>query len=298
MSPEARTPCPTPGRCAASSHQVGSAPWRRCKARQHRARLEGRSEHLLAWSTPHPTTEDWQGAPAVRALGPLAALRRGGVLRALGRALDAQVQDRGWSPGSIHPSGGYTARETYRETDRHLGEVLVLDHLDAQNHHHRADGPAVVVYGRAGRLAQATWSVHGRLHRDDGPAVVRALTRSGREPAGGASFFALHGRAVVLDERGEHVAMPRWANEAPHNLRAPTLARHRELLAAGLPQAGSVAWLAAGATLEAAEVVEVAGAGADPGQVLALTQAGADLPTVLDVARGGLPYSWAMAGLA
>lgn len=174
----------------------------------------------------------------------------------------------GWLPGAgfHHPTGGYVERVITASGAR---QVVVV-HRDWVNLAHRLDGPAQVAYVGADLDVAHSWafSVHGALHRGDGPALG---------VAGGSTYHAWAGR--ILDHHG--VLGP---HACPGTATCVEIAR-ATVIAAGAQPSTSTGWLAYAAAdgggLDHALAVMEASEGVDPGFAVARRAAGVGHADVL-----------------
>lgn len=277
--------CPRPPRPkSCRRHRLGSAAAIACAASDGQSCAAGAAPAQPATAPAATTLDQHRRALIEQAFAAVPTPEPGevgDVSESLRQALVRSDRAYGWANGCArpHPAGGYSR---WSLSDGALGPRLAYE--DEQGRHHRADGPALVFYDRAGRPTGAHWLVRDVAHRSDGPADVTIASDESVEE------LLFHHRA---DHEGEIVLFNEGGDEV-------TLARHHELGEGGLEPEQVIAWMLVERFLDRGEVEEVRAAGADPALVHQALLAGADrdqTQTLIEVGCGSLPLSWAIAGL-
>lgn len=269
--------CPTPLRCHASSHRLGSVAARACAAALRPSAQVSSSPALAVEPAPGLT-------PAQRRRGIRAGLPDRArahlqadtvdvvvdvdVMSSLAAELAAQDRAHGWvqdprSPAT-HPTGGYVSRSVSLVSSDGGAQIT---HRNASGREHRDDGPAVIRYDSEGHVVDASWCQRGQLCRTQGPARVITVPRA-------EVLYALGGAGL-------------WGEDA--------LVEVDDLLAAGARAQDITTWLAySRAAGQEGDGVELAGEGVSAQVALELSRAGVfDREVVLAVSAGELPMSWA-----
>lgn len=273
--------CPNPARCGARSHRAGTTAAIMCA---------GASSHARA-APPAPAPP----APAHFAPRDRAALARAELagLASLSPApsgeLDPEATRARVSGELDRAEAGAPAHHMRQvKVERWLldpKDMARVDYLDQDGKNHREGAPSIVVYGHDGAPTYATWYEHGQCHRSDGPSQVGS----------GADLylaFTYRGRMLFPAEPSSgHVQRARQASE-----------HYLACLAGGDTPTQAITWLRAASDIGARATAELREAAGEPDLLGPALDAGlgqgGDLELLTQVATGGLPLSWALAGLA
>lgn len=185
---------------------------------------------------------------------------------------------RGWVQGQAHPSGGYTSHKVMRPFG---GGSCTQHFVNAEDRLHRQDGPALVRSN-----GEQVWMEEGSPHRAGGPCEV--------DRWGSAGAYAVQGTtlAVANESFMQELNAHRKDRLGPVVTIEVAEQRIALALAAGAQPASASYW----AAFENEDITALVGAEVEASRAFELKRAGLDAATTIEVAAGRLPISWALAG--